>query len=381
MVSQRLAPYVAGAEQQAVGLARALQVRGVQVEIVTTAFRAGLAPRDRVNGIPVWRLRTAPRLAGGEVPTTGPGIEFIKALQIAGMAVWVTRHAREYDVVHGHCLSASSLGASIGAEARNVPFLLKPSLGGPDGELARLLRSRARRVLIGRLKNVNRFAVLDDSIADELAAIGVDRARMVAVPNGVDLDLFKPADRKFRAERRRAIGLPEGPLALYMGQLVARKGVEEVLAAWPKVLEREPQASLAVAGEGPLAAMVTAAAARDRARVLQLGVRNDVVDLLAAADLLVLPSRNESFGNVLIEALAAGRTGVAASLELDGRVGVYVEPDHPESISAGIIATLEQVHTDPGLGARCRAAAKPFDFSVVAARYEEMYREMLCGVR
>ena len=85
-------------------------------------------------------------------------------------------------------------------------------------------------------------------VARELEAVGVER--VVRVGLGVDLDRFHPRRREGAAETRRRHGLPDGPLAMYVGRLAGEKEVDLLLSAWPEV-ERRTGANLVLVGDGP----------------------------------------------------------------------------------------------------------------------------------
>jgi glycosyltransferase involved in cell wall biosynthesis len=385
MVSQRLYPYIAGAEIQALGLARALAAAGARVRMVTTRLTPELPGREVVDGVDVRRLPVASTpLSNG---TARLAAYAVKAAQIAAMSGYVAARAGRYDVVHAHCLSASSMGAAVGARAAGVPIIVKPSLGGREGELAKILASRAAPALMSILRRVDRFAVMSPSIADELERAGVAPERFVEVANGVDLVRFCPPSADERAAARAALGLADGPVALFAGQLVARKGVRPLLEAWSAVREAVPDATLVFAGHGAEADAVEREAEAPGARIRFLGARGDVVAVMRAADALVLPSRNESFGNVVAEALACGlpvvvgRTGVAEALEIDGVAGRFVDPANPASIASALVDVLGSPSRAAELGARGRDLARRFDFRVVAERYLAIYENMLADGR
>ncbi|MBK6315593.1 MAG: glycosyltransferase family 4 protein [Blastocatellia bacterium] len=380
MISQRLFPYIAGAEQQALGLARALVRAGARVRIHTTMFADGLPAHDAIDGIEVRRIAVP---MARDVATSGPAFHAAKVAQIVAMALHVARQARSADVVHAHCLSASTLGAVIGARLAGTPVLVKPSLGGEDGELRKILISAAARPLSSILRRVDRFAVMSDEIAAELSSIDVAADRFSRVDNGIDLDRFCPATDDERRALRTRFGIPDGPLALFVGQYVPRKGVRELLAAWALLREQHESATLAFAGHGPDQPLIDAAVREAGGGIIDLGARSDVVDVIRASDLLVLPSRNESFGNVIVEALACGlpvivgRTGVATQIDLDGVAGRFIDPESPSSIAAAIAEFLYDPARRVDAGARGRELVRRFDFERIAESYLEIYRDMV----
>jgi glycosyltransferase involved in cell wall biosynthesis len=380
MVSQRLYPYIAGAEQQALGLARALTRADADVRMVTTLFADGLPRRETIDGIDVERIRVP---LARNVAEKGPAFHAAKISQIVTMALHVARAARGVDIVHAHCLSASSLGAVIGARLAGVPVIVKPSLGGVDGELRKLVVSAASKPLLAMLRSVDRFAIMSEEIARELTDAGVAPERFSAVDNGIDLDRFSPASESERGVLRARLGIPSGPVALFVGQYVRRKGVRELLAAWSSVRERFPSATLVLAGHGSEQSAIDEAVRVPNGGVMDLGSRTDVVDVIRAADLLVLPSRNESFGNVIVEALACGlpvlvgRTGVATQLDLDGTAGRLIDPESPASIADGLVEFLDDPERRAAAGVRGRELVRRYDFDRVAATYLDIYGDMM----
>jgi len=378
-----MVPYIAGAEIQALGLSRALQSLGADVSLLTTRFRRGLAARDIVDDMPVRRLPVVPEPVGRSRIGRKLGFHATKASQVVALAGYVAVRGRRFDVVHAHCLSASTLGAVLGARLAGVPIIVKPSLGGPEGELRKLIGSGASGAITRVLNLVDRFAVIDTSISDELRDAGIDEGRFVEMRNGVDLERFRPATGAEREEERRRLGLPDGPIALFVGQLVERKGVVPLLEAWRSVRVAVSDATLVFAGQGDLTGVVEEAAARPDSGVVLLGVRRDIVRLLRAASLLVLPSRNESFGNVVLEALAcglpvvAGPTGVVRTLDLGATAGRVVDPADPASIASAIEEILVAPDLAATLGARGRELALRFDFGAVGREYLAMYDTML----
>jgi glycosyltransferase involved in cell wall biosynthesis len=173
---------------------------------------------------------------------------------------------------------------------------------------------------------------------------GADPARLCLVPNGVETELFRPADR---AQARRELGLPPtGPLALFLGRLEPVKGPDLALAA----LASLPGVGLAVVGDGSLAASL-----RTQAASLGLGDRviwagaqppEKVAQYLAACDALLLPSRAEGEPNAVLESLASGRPVAAAAVgavpELlgEGRGGLLAQPGDPAELAGALTRVL-----------------------------------------
>ena len=157
------------------------------------------------------------------------------------------------------------------------------------------------------------------------------------VPNGVDLARWPASSAEERAVTRRALGLGPGPLVVCVGRLCRQKGQDVLLDAWPLVLRPLPDAELVLLGDGP-----DGSSLRRRAvsRTQFAGPRSDVAAWLAAADVVVLPSRWEGMALTLLEAMARGRslvaTDVAGTREcLGDEAGGIVPPEGPGGACAG----------------------------------------------
>lgn len=381
LVSQRLLPYVAGAEVKLLDLARSFLAAGAMVQIVTTRYMRGLADDESIQGVRVRRLGVlrAPR-SKSLARLFDP---FVKLSQLLTMAFYVATRGRRFDIIHANCVSASSLGAILGAKLCGRMVIIEPSFVGSDGELSKLKGSIAARLLIRLLKLADRFAANSHETVDEIIGLGIAAERVVAVKNGVDLDVFYPASETDKERLRLQLDLPPGKRVIFVGQLIDRKGVRELLEAWREVIRTVPDANLIFAGDGLLSEKVRREAARPGSQVISLGVRDDVAELMRAADALVLPSRNESFGNVLVEAMASGlpvvtcRTGLALQMVLDGVVGRVVDGQTPADIACGLREILSSPALRTEFGQRGRAAAQQYDIRQVARDYLSIYKSII----
>lgn len=158
------------------------------------------------------------------------------------------------------------------------------------------------------LEQVDRLIAVSEAVAQSHRTAGLGN-RLTMVANGV----APPAASRARDALRREWALDRGPMLLLAGRFTPQKGHALMLDALPDVLRQQPQATLLLAGDGPLLWEV----ARDVARrglagaVRMLGHRSDLADLMTAADLLVLPSEFEGLPLVALEAMAAGLPVVA----------------------------------------------------------------------
>jgi alpha-1,6-mannosyltransferase len=219
-------------------------------------------------------------------------------------------------------------------------------------------------------------------VARELESAGVEN--VVHVPLGVDLERFSPARRASAQRTRRHFGLPDGPLALYVGRLAAEKDLDLLLEAWLQV-ERRTGARLAIVGAGPAARALRRCKGGDRALWLPYERdRNLLADLHASADLYVAPGSAETFGLSAIEALASGvpvlsadRGGVAETVSRSGAGRLYRSGDRGHLTEVAIELLAEDL---PALGRIGRTYAEAnHGWDAVLDRLFETYRSVLTG--
>ena len=257
--------------------------------------------------------------------------------------------AARADLVHAHGLRAGALAVLTPGPV--VVTLHNAVDGRLSGVLERLVARRARVVLAA-----------SDDLADRARALGARDVR----PGPVGAPALVATGRD--------PGLGH-PLVLAVGRLHPQKGYDVLLAALPQW----PEAVVAVAGVGPLAAELQAAGPSVR----WLGARDDVADLLAAADVVVLPSVWEARSLTAQEAMRAGRPLVATAaggtpgLVRDG--AVLVPPGDAVALGAAVRALLDDPAAAAALGQRAQAVAATLTteqdtVAQVAALYEELLR-------
>ncbi len=202
------------------------------------------------------------------------------------------------------------------------------------------------------------------------------------IANGVDLEEHRPADDADRARARERLGLGEGPLVVCVGRLGKQKGQDVLLDAWPSVLQRVPAARAALVGDGPWRDEL---AARATPGVLFAGNRSDVGEWLAAADVVVLPSRWEGMSLAMLEAMACARSVVASDVSgvrdaLGSDAGAIVPAEDAHAL-AGALADrlLDRARSDAeGRAGRTRVEAH-HDIRQTATAITELYSELLRG--
>ena len=177
----------------------------------------------------------------------------------------------------------------------------------------------------------------------------MNRSRVGVIHNGIELERFDQPDLlKRRGKVRRSLGFtPDEVLILCVSVLRPGKGHDTLLATLPRILSQYPAARLLLAGAGQEEASLRLKARSCGETVVFLGNRQDVPELLAASDLVVLPSYSEALPTSLIEALAAKRpviaTRVGGTEEIikPGRTGLLVPERDPEALAEAIVSLLD----------------------------------------
>jgi glycosyltransferase involved in cell wall biosynthesis len=239
-------------------------------------------------------------------------------------------------LVHTHSSVDSWLG-TIAAKSLGKPVVRSRHVSIP------ILR---RRALVYRL--ADRVVTSGEAVRRAVAAAGVPAARIVSVPAGVDTERFHPgvSGKAVRDE----LGIADGqPFVGLVANIRGSKGHTVFLEAARHVLERRPDVRFAIVGDG-VGYDDVRARVRElglEVRVLMTGFRRDIPEVMAALDVLVLPSiKSEATSQVIPQALAVG-TPVAASaaggipeIVRDGVTGRLVPPGDPAALADAVLALL-----------------------------------------
>lgn len=230
----------------------------------------------------------------------------------------------------------------------------------------------------------DRVVALSRGVADEVAAmVPAVASRICVIPNaGVDETVVQGAGEPVDGGRKG-----EGPLVVACGRLTRQKGYDVLLDALARVRRRVP-ARLWIVGEGAdLPALELQAARLGVADAVRFcGFQPNPFAFMSAADLFVLSSRWEGFGNVVAEAMACGAPVVAADcphgpgeIIEDGRSGLLARPGDPDSLAAAMLRVLEDPELRGRLAAAGRIRAQRFHADRVAAEYGALFTELAGG--
>jgi teichuronic acid biosynthesis glycosyltransferase TuaC len=375
-----------------------LMSRGVEFRV--------LSPVPWAPRVPGWtpRLRqalSASRAAPaewyiGEIRVTAP--RYLKLpgaldaglfgpLYYLGVRGLVHRIYREegFDLIHGQMLLPDGYAAArLGRELR------VPSVATERGYVSRLpARGPRRGMTANAVRGLDQVVTVSNAIAAQARTLAAPKRPIRTVYTGVAGDLFQPRDRH---QARARLGLSDGPLVVCVARLEPIKQPTLLVRAFRRVVDALPEAVLVWVGDGSQRQEV-ATLARDlglQGRLLLAGQapQPDVVDWIAAANVVALVSRSEGLPNSLVEASACGRPVVATlvggvpEVVLDGETGILVSPADDGPLSKAILELL----TNPELAAKMgdsarRYAMKKFSWQRHADEMVDVYRTVTGGYK
>jgi glycosyltransferase involved in cell wall biosynthesis len=383
MVISQFHPMIGGAEKQAQLLARKLVELGIQVRIVTGRWKFGTLRRDRIDGIDVFRNFCCWGMFGVK------GIRPLGAfIYMVTLSAYLLIHRREYDIIHVHqALYPAFVSVWVGNGILGKPVIVKTASSGMTSDIRQLKRFPLGRLQLGYLlKKMNCLVAVSKVSGREFIDVGYPESRILYIPNGVAVP----------AQERRDYG--QVRYVLTTSRLSREKGVDVLLKAWAKVLQREQNLKLLILGDGPLASELfeLSQSLGSASSVKFNGFVHTVPEHLRASDLFVLPSRTEGMSNALLEAMGYGIPCVATFVggndevvkpnvsEIStgkyviGENGLLVNSDDVEALSEAILYLVRNGAARERLGKRGRLfVQKYYSIESIADRYIQLYREFL----
>lgn len=365
LINNFAGPSLGGGEVHLLALLRELPRRGVDPIVVCASGSALADAAAAIDGVEV------------------VAVEFKPSSMVWPAGALVDR-LRGVDVVHGTGFMTNIIsrrvGRRLGAVVVNTVHVV-PGAARLDGEswsksLVRAGLDRSTR------SGVHRYIAVSTAVASGLMSDGVQGDLIAVVPNGVDVQALR-----LSAAMPLAVPLGEGrPRIGYVGRLERVKGIEYFVWAAARILEDVPEARFIVAGSGSLQDAV-------ERWVVDLGVDgrfellghvSSIPPLLAALDVVVVPSLSEASGLTAMESLAVGvpvvatRVGGLPDVIVDGETGLLV----PSSDAEAIAVAVEGLVCDPERGRKLSAAGarrveECFTIERMVAGYLEVYRQLL----
>jgi glycosyltransferase involved in cell wall biosynthesis len=361
-----------GAENHLLSLITAADRTRFDISVIYLKGRGGLAPELERLGVPVQCVDVGRRY------TPAGLLRLLRAI----------RQLRP-DIVHTHLFRADLYGG-IAARLAGVPAVVSTRHNDED-----FLRHPLWRLLHRLISSCeDRIIAISDHVGRYTIEIGVDNpGKVQRIYYGLDPERFTRPQRPGmpgmdvgRALRAEFGVGPEHYLLGVVARLVPQKGHRYLLEALALAVPEEPSLRLLIAGQGPLREHLEAQARRlglDR-HVVFAGWRSDVANIMAALDLLVLPSLWEGFGLVLLEAMALQKpivaTRVSAIPEVveDGVTGLLVPPADPAALAAAILRLARDRELGREMGRRGRLRLEErFTLDRMVRQTEQVYLSLV----
>ncbi len=292
-----------------------------------------------------------------------------------------------YDIDIVHCQHSRDLATVVPAlhmTRKPIPLVLSKRVGSYIRKKDPFHRFTHRRIGVV-------LAISEVIHRNVIETTPVPPERVLTLHDAVDTERFSPATTDHFAVRREA-GIPDDAVVVgFVGRFSPGKGVEELLHAAQRVTQRHPHVRFLVAGETSHGEESYGQSIHDLAgqlglqdSVVFMGYRNDVPAVMAGFDILAFPSHAESFGVVLIEAMAMGKPVVSTNCDgvldivVDGVTGIYVPPKDAGALAEG----LERLAADPTLRRQMGNAGRArvlqlFDRKVQLDKLEQVYYKLV----
>jgi starch synthase len=370
-VTQRFPPAVGGVEQHVAHVAARLVRAGVDVEVLTTDLLRD-TPFSRIDSPPpsasfpvtrvrAWKMFDAPHGLGIIAPA------MVRAILEKGA-----------DIIHAHSYGQFPTFAGSLASALDHSILIvtpHSDAGRPSWSKRQFDRVVPRLTL----KAATRVIAVSEHEAACLLRMGVARDRIRVIPNGVDVEEF--AGVGTRRDR-------EGLVGLFVGRLDPdQKGLDVLIRAMA-MLPRSPPLRLRLVGEDwggaeLLRQLAQRLGVADRLSYIGKLSRSELVKEFAEADFLVLPSRFEPFGVVILEAMAAGlpviasRVGGIPEIVAEGRTGLLVEPDSPDALAESLEHLSQDESLRHSMGRAARERVEEYAWDSIVPRILSVFVEAL----
>jgi glycosyltransferase involved in cell wall biosynthesis len=357
-----------GGERHLVDLALALSRRGHDVHV---ALRPGSLLHEQLKALPARNII--------ELPLRN-ALDLKSALRLARLI-----RERRIEITHAHM-------------ARDYPLAALATRRAPESRLiiTRHVLFPLKRIHALTLSHVARVIAVSEPVARALNAQKIFPAQKISVvPNGIDLERFNTPERdESRARLSQKLGIDKERLLVgTLGEINPLKGHEEFVRAAVLIARQFDRVDFIIAGADTTRTGEHRAALERliidsglQGRVHLPGWIEDVAGYLPALDVFVSASRTESFGLVIVEAMASGTAVVATmtegalSIVEDGETGCLVALGDAEALAASVCALLSDNDGRSRLAAQSRRAARErFSLERMVAATEQIYTEALGG--
>ena len=281
------------------------------------------------------------------------------------------------DVIDGHYADYGAVVAYLVSKMHKIKYVATchgSDIGEvADGVIGTLPKGR-KEIVIVALGNAKCVIVPSQSLLTDTQKY-CPRNKIIVVYNAVDLDFFKPTNRKI-FKRRTVISI---------GALNKRKGHEYVLKAIPKVLKKNKDIDFLIVGKGPEEQNIKKLAKElnilDNVTFIDFIPEEQLPLYYSSSEFFVLATLYDSFGIVFAEAMACGipvvSTNVGGVPEVVGEGGILVEPRNPDQLAEAMLKLLNDENLRQELSKKALEQAKKFSIENRINKIEEIYRKVM----
>ena len=379
MLTEKLPPEFTGSGKQAIYLSNALSQRNIQV-IGLCSTPSEKSYIDYSEGFPIVRLRSSHRI-------------YIRSLQfMIKCLLWLWRNRDKYAILHVHGYCWAAIPSIFLCRMLNKKTIYKVAIPGDDDPIA-ISQSRLGRLKAIFLNRVDGFVAISERVRKTIIDNKCSSAKVFLIPNGVDKKFCFNDEISREAKRyvTKTYGLKDDSrVVCSVGSIEHRKGIDLVASAWPQIVSVFPETWLLLVGpyseETDFYRQIVESLKQYLGKtVFLVGTVTNPETYYRASDVLVFPSRNESFGNVLVEAMACGTACVATRIEgvtegilVNGYNGLIVEQEDYEALADPVISILRNPELRNYLAMNAvKTVNEKFRIDIVAEKYIELYEYLL----
>ncbi len=365
-------------------LIKHLQKMNCEVAILAADYYT-LPAHDVFDGVDIYRFNLTQTERKWEIKLAFRVIRFL------------LKHRKLYDIlhIHGHLDIYGLLTLFNRLTGKHT--VSQMVLLGADDPMAVNEQYRFMGMRYKILSLMDQFLCISKAIAKSYETFGLPMDKLTYIPQGVDVERFHPVKVEMKIQLREKLGLPvQSKLVVFVGAVVKRKGLDHLVDAWSKVQKHHPEAVLVLVGQyefseidvnqKPLELFVEQlrqTIRTNQSTVVFTGRQDQVEEYLQCADIFVLPSRKEGFGNVILEAMACGlpaivtyMDGVATETVTPGRNGFIVNNVNELADTLTTVLSDKELADKMGENGR-QKACDTFALPYIAGQYRQLYEKIM----